>query len=183
MKKDFKRIPITIDKDKQTKWRSNLRLKQRLLRELYKYVNKFVKVEHEHELQGNFYNEFVERFLAKYQSEFPPISVVKMLDAMDVDTNLLEKACNDINAIDIKLNEDLEAKEPDFNIYTESEDQNKLYKVLERISKDLGTLYSDHNIRLVPQNLQQGTSQALVYDWSERALKPNIRKILGTERG
>jgi hypothetical protein len=106
-----------------------------------------------------------------------------MLDAMDVDTKLLEKACNDINAIDIKLNEDLEAKEPDFNIYTESEDQNKLYKVLERISKDLGTLYSDHNIRLVPQNLQQGTSQALVYDWSERALKPNIRKILGTERG
>jgi hypothetical protein len=39
---------------------------------------------------------------------------------MDVDTNLLEKACNDINAIDIKLNEDLEAEEPDFNIYTES---------------------------------------------------------------
>jgi len=142
-----------------------------------------VKVEHEHELQGNFYNEFIELFLAKYQSEFPPISVVKMLDAMDVDTNLLEKACNDINAIDIKLNEDLEAKESDFNIYTESEDQNKLYKVLERISKDLGTLYSDHNIRLVPQGLQQGTSQALVYDWSERALKPNIRKILGTERG
>ena len=59
-------------------------------------MNKFIKVEHEHELQGNFYNEFVERFLAKYQSEFPPISVVKMLDAMDVDIQLLEKACNDI---------------------------------------------------------------------------------------
>jgi hypothetical protein len=38
-----------------------------------------IETEHEHELQGNFYNEFVERFLAKYQSEFPPISVVKML--------------------------------------------------------------------------------------------------------
>ena len=182
MKKDFKRIPITIDKDKQTKWRSNLRLKQRLLRELYKYVNKFVKVEHEHELQGNFYNEFVERFLAKYQSEFPPISVVKMLDAMDVDTNLLEKACNDINAIDIKLDDDLHAEEPDFNIYTESEDQNKLYKALEKVCTDLKQLH-DMGVRLTPQNIQMGTNQALIYDWSERRMKPNLRRILGTERG
>ena len=182
MKKDFKRIPITIDKDKQTKWRSNLRLKQRLLRDLYKYVNKFIKVEHEHELQGNFYNEFIERFLAKYQSEFPPISVVKMLDAMDVDIQLLEKACNDINAIDIKLNEDLEAKEPDFNIYTESEDQNKLYKALEKVCNDLKQLH-EMGVRLTPQVLQQGTNQALIYDWSERRMKPNLRRILGTERG
>ena len=124
MKKNFNRIAITIDKEAQTRFRSNLRLKQRLLRELYKYVNKFIKVEQEHELQGNFYNEFIERFLAKYQSEFPPISVKKMLEAMEVNTELLEKACNDINAIDIKLDQDLNAEEPDFNIYTESEDQN-----------------------------------------------------------
>lgn len=182
MKKDFKRIPITIDKDAQTKYRSNLRLKQRLIRDLYKYVNKFIKVEHEHELQGNFYNEFIERFLAKYQSEFPPISVVKMLDAMDVDIKLLEKACNDINAIEIKLDEDLNAEEPDFNIYTESEDQNKLYNALEKVCNDLKQLH-DMGVRLTPQNIQQGTNQALIYDWSERRMKPNLRRILGTERG
>ncbi len=182
MKKDFNRIAITIDKEAQTRFRSNLRLKQRLIRDLYKYVNTFIKVEKESELQGNFYNEFIERFLAKYQSEFPPISVQKMLEAMEVKIELMEKSCNEINDIDILLDDDLNAVEPDFNIYTESEDQNKLYRILERISKDLGTLHSEHNIRLVPQGLQQGTSQALMYDWSAKTMKPNIRKVLGTER-
>jgi hypothetical protein len=182
MKKDFNRIAITIDTDKQTRFRSEVRLKQRSINSLYAVLSKYVDIEDKSTLQGNFYNDFIELFLAKYQSQFPPISVNKMLEAMEVDTTKLEELTTQISAIDINLDKDLNAQEPDFNIYTESEDQNKLYKTLERIAKDLAKLYTDHNIRLMPQNIQSGTSQALLYDWANKTMKPNIRKVLGTER-
>jgi len=182
MKKDFNPIAITLDTDKQTKFRSDVRLKQRSINALYALVSKYVNIEDKNTLQGNFYAQFIELFLAKYQSQFPPISVAKMLEAMEVNTAKLEELTIQIASIDIKLDKDLNAVEPDFHIYTKSEDQNKLYKTLERISKDLSKLHTEHNIRLMPQGLQQGTSQALLYDWSNKTMKPNIRKVLGTER-
>ncbi len=120
-----------------------------------------------------------------HSSQFPILCLRtghKSTLRLDVDIKLLEKACNDINTIEIKLDEDLNAEEPDFNIYTESEDQNKLYKALEKVCNDLKQLH-EMGIRLTPQNIQQGTNQALIYDWSERQMKPNLRRILGTERG
>ena len=80
------------------------------------------------------------------------------------------------------MDKELNAVEPDFNIYTETEEQNKLYKALEKVCNDLKQLHT-MGVRLTPQNLQMGTNQALIYDWSERQMKPNLRRILGTERG
>jgi len=182
MKKDFNRIAIAIDTDAQTKFRSNVRLKQRYINDLYLLVTPFVQVQDKSALQGNFYNQFIELFLAKYQSEFPPISVHKMLEAMEVNTAKIDELTKQIEAIDIPLDKELNPEEPDFNIYTETEEQNKLYKALEKVCKDLQQLHT-MGVRLTPQNLQMGTNQALVYDWSKRKMKPNLRRILGTERG
>jgi hypothetical protein len=179
--KEFSRIAITIDKDAQTKFNSQVRLKQRHINDLYQLVSKHITPPKKSALQGNFYNEFIEMFLAKYQSEFPPISVHKMLEAMEVNTTKIDELTKQIAAIDIELNEELQPPVMDFNIYTESEDQNKLYKTLERICKELASLHSQ-GVRIVPQNLQMGTSQALMYNWSEKRMTPNIRKVLGKER-
>lgn len=105
-----------------------------------------------------------------------------MLEAMEVNTTKIDELTKQIAAIDIELNEDLQPPVMDFNIYTESEDQNKLYKTLERICKELASLHSQ-GVRIVPQNLQMGTSQALMYNWAEKRMTPNIRKVLGKERG
>jgi hypothetical protein len=177
----FKKLSIGIDESSQTQFRSNLRLKQRYINELYDYISNFVKIEDKSSLQGNFYNDFVELFLAKYQSEFPPISINKMLEAMEVNVLQIDELTKNINSIDIKLDKDLKAKEPDFNIYTETEEQNKLFRTLEKICKELASLHTQ-GIRLTPQSLVQGTQQALLYDWTKQQMMPNTRKILGDER-
>ena len=178
--KNFKKIAIGVDESSQTKFRSDLRLKRRYINELYDYASKFIKLENKSSLQGSFYNDFIELFLAKYQSEFPPISVNKMLEAMEVNKEYIDEMSNKINAINIELDTELNTKEPDFNIYTESEDQNKLYRTLERLCKELASLHTQ-GIRLTPQNLVHGTQQALLYDWSKQEMKPNTRKVLGKE--
>lgn len=182
MTKAFNRIAITKDEDAQTKFRSQVRLKQRHISDLHQYIKQFITAPEQNALQGNFYNTFVDMFLAKYQSEFPPISVHKMLEAMEVDIKLIDTLTKQIAGIDIDLDENMKPTEPDFNIYTESEEQNKLYKALEKVCIDLKTLHT-MGVRLSPSTLMQGTSNALVYDWATQQMKPNLRRVLGTERG
>tara|TARA_R110001606_G_scaffold399168_1_gene581248 strand:- start:2519 stop:3067 length:549 start_codon:yes stop_codon:yes gene_type:complete len=182
MIKEFNRIAIATDTDAATKFRSQLRMKQRFINDLYTLVTPFIKVEDKSALQGNFYTTFIELFLAKYQSEFPPISVNKMLEAMEVNTAKIDELTKQIASIGIELDSELNAAEPDFNIYTETEEQNKLYKALEKVCIDLKRLHT-MGVRLTPQNLQMGTNQALLYDWGSKSMKPNLRRVLGTERG
>ena len=92
MTKAFNRIAITKDEDAQTKFRSQVRLKQRHISDLHQYIKQFITAPEQNALQGNFYNTFIEMFLAKYQSEFPPISVHKMLEAMEVDPTYFVEA-------------------------------------------------------------------------------------------
>ena len=178
--KEFNTIAIGIDEEAQTKYRSNVRLKQRYLTELYSYVSKYVIINDKSSLQGNFYNDFIELFLAKYQSKFPPISVNKMLEAMDVDKKYQDEITKKIASIDIQLDKDFKAKEPDFKIYTENEEQNKLFRTIDRLCKELDSLKTQ-GIRLTPNNLIHGTQQMISYDWSKQRLKPNTRKILGKD--
>tara|TARA_R110001632_G_scaffold60618_2_gene146875 strand:+ start:1899 stop:2447 length:549 start_codon:yes stop_codon:yes gene_type:complete len=182
MTKEFNRIAITKDEDAQTKFRSQVRLKQRHINDLHQYIKQFITPPAQSTLQGNFYTTFIELFLAKYQSEFPPISVKKMLEAMEVDIKLIDTLTMQIAGIDIDLDENMKAEEPDFNIYTETEEQNKLYKALEKVCIDLKQLHT-MGVRLSPAQLMQGTGNALVYNWSSQQMKPNLSRVLGTERG
>ena len=100
--------------------------------------------------------------------------------SLNIQEGIIDEMSNKINAINIVLDTELNTKEPDFNVYTESEDQNKLYRTLERLCKELASLHTQ-GIRLTPQNLVHGTQQALLYDWSKQEMKPNTRKVLGKE--
>ena len=181
--KTFKPIAIGTDESEETRFKSNLRLKKRLINELYNYCSTFVEIEDKSILQANYYDKFILDFLDKYKNEFPPISVDKMLEQMEVNIRQIDNLCQQIEAIKIDLDTNLEAPIPDFNIYTESENQNKLFHTLQRLSKDLNSLKADFGIRLIGNGIVQGTSQALIYDWSKQQMKPNTRKILGNERG
>ena len=174
--------PIAIGKNEaeEKRFKSQIRTKRRMINELYDICSKYVKIEDKSTLQGNFYNDFITLFLAKYQNEFPPISVNKMLEAMEVNIVKLESLCQSIQAIKIELDSNLEAPIPDFNIYTESEDQNKLYITLKRLCKDIASL-KDFGIRITGAGLTHGTQQALMYDWSKQEMIPNTRKVLGKD--
>ena len=178
--KAFQKIPIGKDESAEKRFISQVRVKARYINELYELITPFVKVEDKSTLQGNFYAQFIELFLAKYQSEFPPISVHKMLEAMEVNVKRIDELTKDIEAISIDLNKDLEAELPDFNIYTETEEQNKLYVTLNRLCKDINTL-KDFGVRLSGNALIQGTQQMLAYDWAKQEMTPNSRRVLGKD--
>lgn len=180
MSKKFNKLVIAKDTEAETKYNSNLRLKRRYINELHKYCSNYVTIQDKSLLQDNFYETFIQLFLDKYENEFPPISVNKMLEAMEVNSQYINKTCIEIEAIKIDLDEKLEPSiKPDFNIYTENENQNKLLRTAQRLCKDVNSLKTEFNIRLTPQGLIQGTNQLLTYNWSERIMQVNTRAVLG----
>lgn len=178
--KTFQPIAIGKNESEETRFKSNLRLKKRLINELYDYCITFVEIEDKSTLQTNYYDKFILDFLDKYKNEFPPISVDKMLEQMEVNIKQIDALCQKIEAIKIDLDNNLKAPIPDFNIYTESEEQNKLYVTLKRLCKDINSL-KGFGIRLTGSGLTQGTQQALMYDWAKQEMIPNTRKVLGKE--
>ena len=180
MSTKFNRLRIATDEVAAKKYNSDLRLKKRYINELHKYCSKYVTISDKSLLQSNFYDTFIQLFLDKYENEFPPISVSKMLEAMEVNTRMIDDLCKKIESIKIDLNSELEpTQKVDFSIYTENENQNKLLRTAQRLCKELNSLKADHNIRMIPQGIVQGTSQLLVYNWSEQCLSVNTRAVLG----
>ena len=178
--KNFKPIAIGIDSESLNRFHKNVETKVKYIDELHEYVNKFVNIEDKVNLQGNFYDSFVQMFLDEYKDKFPPISIEKMFEQMDCDYMKVRELCQKIKDIDIKLDARMKAKEPDFNIYTQSEDQNKLYTTLNRLCKDVNAL-KDFGVRLSGGALIQGTQNMLVYDWGTQGMKPNTRRILNID--
>jgi len=178
--KDFQPIAIGKDEESEKRFKSRVRMKKRYIDELHEYVNKFVKIEDKVNLQGNFYDSFVTMFLDEYKDKFPPISLEKMFEQMECDPKRIRELCDNIESIDIKLDSKMNAKEPDFAIYTNTENQNKLYVTLKRLCKDVNEL-KKFGVRLSGGALIQGTQNMLVYDWSSQEMKPNTRRILGQD--
>ena len=178
--KNFQPIPIGKDEESEKRFKSRVRMKRKYIDELHDYISKFVEVQDKVNLQGNFYDSFVTMFLDAYKDKFPPISIEKMFEMMDCDANKVKELCDKIEGIDIKLDSKMDAKEPDFNIYTETEDQNKLFVTLNRVCKDINAL-KDFGVRLSGNALIQGTQQMLAYDWANQEMRPNTRRILGKD--
>jgi len=175
--KEFQPIAIGIDGESQVRFQSSVRIKKRYIDELHEYVNKFVDVQDKVNLQGNFYDSFVTMFLDAYKDKFPPISIEKMFEQMDCDASKVKELCKKIEDIDVKLDARMKAKEPDFNIYTQSEEQNKLFVTVNRLCKDINAL-KKFGVTLSGGALIQGTQNMLVYDWETKGMKPNTRRIL-----
>ena len=178
--KNFKPIAIGIDSESLNRFHKNVETKVKYIDELHEYVNKFVNIEDKVNLQGNFYDSFVQMFLDEYKDKFPPISIEKMFEQMDCDSNKVKELCSKIEGIDIKLDAKMEAKEPDFNIYTQTENQNKLFVTLKRLCKDVNSL-KEFGVRLSGNALIHGTQMMLVYNWSKQEMEPNTRRILGQD--
>ena len=178
--KTFQPIAIGKNESEEKRFKSQIRTKRRMIDELYDICIKYVHIEDKSTLQANYYDKFISDFLNKYKNEFPPISVDKMLEQMEVNIRKIDALCQNIQAIKIELDSNLDAPIPDFNIYTESEEQNKLYVTLKRLCKDIASL-KDFGIRITGAGLSHGTQQALMYDWGKQEMIPNTRKVLGKE--
>ena len=68
--KTFQPIAIGKNESEEKRFKSQIRTKRRMIDELYDICIKYVHIEDKSTLQGNFYNDFITLFLAKYQKGF-----------------------------------------------------------------------------------------------------------------
>lgn len=172
---NFKRIAIGVNEGAKSEHERNLNAKRSDLRELSDYVNRFIEIDDYTLLFQDFKNTFRERFAEKFANQFPNlVSQQKQLELVDCDITKIDALSDAIESNKIALDKDLKPTEKtDFNIYTKSEDENRLYKTLSAIADNYAELKKS-GVNVFPMAIVNGTSQALKYDFASQRLKPNI---------
>jgi iron-sulfur cluster repair protein YtfE (RIC family) len=172
---NFKRIAIGVNEGAKSEHERSLNAKRSDLRELSDYVNRFIEIDDYTLLFQDFKNTFRERFAEKFAKQFPNlVSQQKQLELVDCDINKIDALADAIERNKIALDSDLNMTEKvDFNIYTKSEDENRLYKSLLDISDNYAEL-KKNGVNIFPMAIVNGTSQALRYDFASQRLQPNI---------
>ena len=185
MSKAFTPIVISRDVTAEKEFRTDVERKYRLSNEFFSYVDRFVKTEDRNVLKHELpYNYFIEQFTAKFEGNFPPqLSVRKQMELLEVDTAKIDFLSNEIASIKVEIdfNTGLPKDEPDFNLYTQSEDQNKMYKYLTSVA-DAVAKAEQFGITTYPANICGGFNGWLGFDFNTNKIVPNISRVLGNER-
>lgn len=172
--KEFTPIVIGYKEDEAKRYAINLNVKKNALEDFYNYVGKFISTEDRKTFDANLYDVFIQRFSDRYSKDFPHISLNKMFGLMDVNIEKINSLIQTISSIDL----DVDAPAPDFNIYTENQEQNKLHKYLQTIIDNIEILQKD-GATIYPAPLINAFNGALHFDFKENQLKPSINFVKG----
>ena len=172
--KEFTPIIIGYKSDEEKSYKNNLEAKKNALEELFSYIGKFITTEDRKTFRANLYDTFVQRFYDKYANNYPHITINKLFALLDVNIDKINSLIATINSIQI----DEDAPEPDFNIYTESDEQNKLYGYLKTIIENIENLQKS-GFTIYPAPLINAFNSALHFDFKENRLKPSIHFVKG----
>ncbi len=184
MSKKFTPLVVGYQTNEAKQYKDQVERKFRLYNEFFAYVQKFIPVDDKEAFKGNLYASFTDTFANKFTNQFPPqLSVRKMFDLMEVDTAKIDFYVREIDAIkiDIDLNTGEPINEPDWNVYTQSNEQNKLFEYLTK-TIDAIQLGNEFGIQVYPSNICQAFSGWVAYDWEQNKLVPNVARVLGNER-
>jgi hypothetical protein len=179
MKTTYKPIKIGHQTEWETNHKNNLTALKSHINAFFNEVSKTIEVEDKNAYKGNFINKFLIDFEAKYKSSFPSVmSLEKIVQMCEVNLPLLKKIVNDIEAvgIDVDLNTMQELNPIDFGVYTESEEQEKLYKYAVGICEAIYT--NDRpNLHFFNADLVRSFAGLFVYDFTKQQIVPNVLMI------
>jgi len=171
--KSFTPQIIGYQTELEKEYTMNLQAKINALDEFYQYVGKYVSVEDKNAFKGKFYETFIQRFSDKYAKDFPHLSLNKMFELVELNIGKVNALIDTINSIDL----DVDADAPDFNIYTENEEQSKLHEYLTSIIQNINELSKTRNV--YPAPLVQGMNGMLQFDFTTNKMIPSIPFIKG----
>lgn len=176
MKTSNKFTPIIIGykSEDEKAYKTNLEAKISALEEFFSYVGKFISTEDRKTFKTNLYDTFVQRFYDKYAKDYPHITINKLFALLDVNIEKINSLIATINSIQI----DEDAPLPNFNIYTENEEQNKLYGYLKTIIDSIENLQNNGH-HIYPAPLVNAFNGALHFDFKDNRLKPSIHFVKG----
>jgi hypothetical protein len=170
----FTPIVIGFKAEEQKQYIESVEAKKKALQTFYDYVGKFISTEDRETFRVNLYDTFVQRFYDKYAADYPHITINKLFALLDVNIDKINSLIATINSIDIDENEEPQ----DFNIYTENEEQNKLYGYLKTIIENIENLQkSGHHI--YPAPLINAFNGSLHYDFKKNKLIPSVNFVKG----
>ena len=171
--KEFTAVVIGHRTEDEKRYKINLEAKKSALDDFYSYVGKFISTEDRNVFRANLYDTFVQRFYDKYSKDYRHITINKMFALLDVNIEKINLLISTINSIEIDETENA----PDFNIYTESEEQNKLHKYLQNIIENIDHLKETRNI--FPAPLISGFNGMFQFDFTTNKIVPSIPFIKG----
>ena len=171
--KEFTPIVIGYKQEEAKRYKNNLEAKLSALQTFYEYVGQFISTEDRNVFRANLYDTFVQRFYDKYSKDYPHITINKIFALLDVNIEKINSLISTINTIEIEETENA----PDFNIYTESEEQNKLHKYLQNIIENIDHLKETRNI--FPAPLISGFNGMFQFDFTTNKIVPSIPFIKG----
>lgn len=183
MKPEFKPVLLFTDTISMREFNERQEKKATDLTEVFAYISKFLDVENPIEFKEDIYGIFLNRFYERYVHEFPPVGLNKILELMSVNTNYLVELINKFESTELELDwKTGKAKKcPSFDIYTETPEQNKLTKTLDKLIQSVNELKAmGRNVYV--GNIIQGTQGAVTFDHTDNVLKVNHHFVLGTMR-
>jgi hypothetical protein len=183
MKPEFKPVLLFTDTHAMREFNELQDKKAKALQDVFAYIRKFLNVENPTDFKEDIYGIFLNQFYERYVHEFPPVGLTKMLELMSVNTNYINELVDKYDSIEIELDwKTGKAKTtPTFDIYTETPEQNKLTKTLEKLIASVNEL-KEMGRNVYVGNIIQGTQGALTFDYTDNMLKVNHSFVLGTMR-
>jgi hypothetical protein len=176
MKTSNKFTPIIIGykAEEEKIYKNNLEAKISALEDFFSYVGKFISTEDRKTFRANLYDTFVQRFYDKYEKDYPHITINKLFALLDVNIEKINSLIAIINSIDIDENEEPQ----DFNIYSENEEQNKLYGYLKTIIDNIENLQNNGH-HIYPAPLINAFNGSLHFDFKQNKLIPSVNFVKG----
>jgi hypothetical protein len=188
MKPEFKPVLLFTDTHSMREFNERQDEKAKALQDVFAYIRKFLHVENPTDFKDDIYGIFLNQFYERYVHEFPPIGLNKMLELMSVNTNYLVELINTYHSIkfgsteiEIDWNTGKAKTTPSFDIYTETPEQNKLTKTLEKLIASVNEL-KEMGRNVYVGNIIQGTQGAVTFDQADNMLKVNHSFVLDQMR-
>jgi len=181
-KQNFKPLAIGINESEKQRFEADLTQLRTIVSDFFSEVDKFIQVEDKNVYRGNLINTFVKDFEHKYRAEFSSmLTIDKVMELCEVNTDKLKSLATKIKEYNIEIDYNTgEAPIKDFTIYTESEEQNKLYQYVKKITDSISDKPTSHFF--YHSDLVRGFNGLVFYDFSTQTIQPNINYILGNIR-
>jgi hypothetical protein len=181
--KNFKAQVIGHRTEEEKIYTTSVDTKKKRYNELVSYLQEFISVENIKAFEGRIYDEAIQRFTEKHHANYPTLKIEKVAELHDMSLHKLDSLISAFNSIDMDWN--LEKNEPtetpDFTIRTQSEAENKTYKLLTNIISSIENAQAE-GMNFYPSPMLSGFNGWIQYDFNTSRIVPNIARIQGTER-
>ena len=184
----FKPIVLGELTAEKRQFEMNVKGKMSACNDLLTYVKQFIQVENLTDLtngneiiETNFLKEFERLFLDRYKNDFPPISVQKMYELMNVSEHAIIVKITLINSyqIDTKIDTGEPLNVPNWNVQTVNDEQNKKYNAISKLLNAI-TEIKETGLTIYPAPICTALQGSVIFDFTENKLKVNNAFILGS---